>query len=82
MTCERPNIGSVVFDTFDLATNVVVADYAVAVAGTDLMLDAGGAPGCMSGATDPECAPIFPTLGVDLASGGPSPDTLSFFRVE
>lgn len=82
VTCANPNVASVDLTPFDLATNTVVADYGAAVAGADLLVDGGGAPGCMSGGTDPECEAIFPNLGVDIASGDPSPATLTFFRVE
>lgn len=82
VTCANPNVAQIELAPFDLATDVVVADYAAAVADADLLVDEGGAPGCMSGGMDPECADVFPALGLDLATGDPAPATLTFFRVE
>jgi uncharacterized repeat protein (TIGR04052 family) len=81
VTCANPNVAEVEL-AFDLASDTVVADYAEAVAEADLLVDGGGAPGCMSGGADPECAAVFPALGLDLTSGDPAPQTLTFFRVE
>jgi len=81
--CSRPNLPSVEFASFDAASDVVIVDYAAALATTDLSLaDAGGAPGCMSGLTDPECTPIFPRLGLDLATGASDPSQQALFRIE
>lgn len=71
-SCERPNRPSVVFEDFDIATDTVTVDYAALVAGIDLSTDGGGAPGCMSGPTDPECAGVFEHLGVSLETGAPA----------
>ena len=81
VVCSRPNIPEVRFATFNLATNVVVADYAAAVSTTDMSVDAGGAPGCMSGVDDPECATVMAELGLELSTGLPTA-TGSFFRKE
>lgn len=70
-SCTAPNRPHVALDGFDPADDTIVIDYAAVVAGLDLMADAGGAPGCMSGADDPECATIFDHLGLDLATGLP-----------
>lgn len=43
---------------------------------------AGGAPGCMSGETDPECAPIFKLLGIDIADGSVHPEAQKLFHME
>ena len=80
--CDRPNVMTVELSSFDLATNTVIADYAAVVADNDLTTDAGGAPGCMAGVTDPECAPVFSHLGMDITDGSATPETLDFFRVE
>jgi hypothetical protein len=36
---------------------------------SDLTMNGGGAVGCMSGPTDPECAAIFERLGLSLVDG-------------
>jgi uncharacterized repeat protein (TIGR04052 family) len=82
VTCSNQNVAQIEFHSFDFANEVIVADYAAAIADSDLLTDGGGAPGCMSGGTDPECEPVFPNLGLDLETGDPSPNTLTFFRIE
>jgi hypothetical protein len=67
-----------VLDGFDPASSVVVFDYADAVADADVGLDGGGAPGCMSGSADPECALVFPQLGLDVATGMPTGSPAAF----
>jgi uncharacterized repeat protein (TIGR04052 family) len=81
-SCSKPNVASIALDGFSSTDQVVVVDYAALVAGVDLATDGGGAPGCMSGATDPECGPILASLGLDLASGMPMSSPASAFRVE
>lgn len=81
VTCSNANVAEVSFDAFDAESDTIVIDYAAAVADSDLMIDGGGAPGCMSGEMDPECAPIFPLLGLALDTGA-ALDTQSLFRVE
>lgn len=80
--CARPNIADVVLTGFDPAKSKVVVDYGAIVANSDLSKNAGGAPGCMSGATDPECAPIFKLLGIDIADGTVHPEQQKLFHVE
>ncbi|XXX82226.1 hypothetical protein WMF30_26050 [Sorangium sp. So ce134] len=67
---------------FDPLTTTVLVDFAAAVAASDLSVDGGGAPGCMSGTEDPECAAIFERLGIDIADGTLHPETQELFRVE
>lgn len=80
--CDRPNVTQVELSSFDLAAGTIIADYAAVVADNDLTTDAGGAPGCMAGVTDPECAPVFNHLGMNIADGTLTPETLDFFRAE
>jgi len=80
-SCGRPNRFEVRLPAFDAATQKVVFDYAALVAGADLTLNGGGPPGCMSGTTDPECAPVFPKMGLDITTGAPS-GTQSVFKAE
>ena len=76
--CSSPNVVEVSLDGFDASANTIVLDYLPLVAGLDLSADEGGAPGCMSGAQDPECGPMFEALGLDLATGSPSGSPLVF----
>lgn len=82
VTCTNPNVMEVALGGFDPMTSVVVFDYASVVAEVDLTTDGGGAPGCMSGGADPECVAVFPSLGLDIATGLPSPETAAAFHVE
>lgn len=69
VACARPNRLTVALDGFDAARDRVVLDLSALYAGVDVNVDDGGASGCMSALSDPECAPIFAALGLDLASG-------------
>ncbi|SFF19340.1 MbnP family copper-binding protein [Paracidovorax wautersii] len=84
VSCARPDRMDFSLPGFDPARQKVVLDLAALYAGTDLNTDQGGAPGCMSGATDPECAPIFKVLQLDLATGQPinSGSGQTLFRAE
>lgn len=84
VSCARPDRMDFSLSSFNVATQKVVLDLAALYAGTNLNADLGGAAGCMSGATDPECDAIFKVLALDLTTGKPinggSGQTL--FRVE
>ena len=51
------------------ARQKVVLDVAQLWQGSDVSQDGGGAMGCMSGATDPECPAIFQALKIDANTG-------------
>ena len=78
VTCTEGNRPEYVLTGFDPARSVVVADLARLVATTDVSRDMGGAPGCMSGLTDPECRTILPAFGIPM---GGAPAAQTFFRV-
>ncbi|MCB9762123.1 MAG: metallo-mystery pair system four-Cys motif protein [Alphaproteobacteria bacterium] len=65
--CTEPNRVEVALD-MDVDTQVVVADFGALLAGSDVDADGGGAQGCMSGLSDPECGPVLGAFGL---SGGP-----------
>jgi len=73
VSCLRPNRLPVVLERFDTATQQVVLDLNALFQGNRLSEDKGGAVGCMSGPTDPECAPLFARLGLSLDDGLPTP---------
>lgn len=64
--CTNANRLGIKFDTFNTTSNTVLLDVAKLFKNADLNYEGGGAAGCMSGTTDPECAPIFKALGLGL----------------
>ncbi|WP_437314134.1 MbnP family copper-binding protein [Sorangium sp. So ce385] len=80
--CDRPNVAEIVFEGIDPLATKVLVDYGALVADTDVSANAGGTPGCMSDATDPDCPPLFTHLGIDVTDGSPRPEQQSFFRIE
>jgi len=67
--CSNANRPAIELDNFDYTSQQVQIDFAALVQGSDISTDLGGASGCMSGGTDPECNEIFTQLGLNLASG-------------
>ncbi|MFN7155149.1 MAG: MbnP family copper-binding protein [Acidovorax sp.] len=84
VSCARPNRMDFSFGSFNTATQKVVVDLAALYTGTNLNQDLGSAPGCMSGATDPECDAIYKVLKLDLVTGKPinSGSGQTLFRAE
>lgn len=83
ITCSRPNRPVISLANFDHSTNSVTLDYAELVKSSNLSQDIGGAPGCMSSATDAECTAIFNALGMNVATGQiDSEQTQSVFSVQ
>lgn len=80
--CGRPNRGAVRIVGVDPFATTFVVDLEALLSGSDVSKDTGGAPGCMSGATDPECPPILERLGVNPASGEGEFATQRFIRAE
>ncbi len=79
-SCAQPNRGTITLTGFNPTNNVIVADLKALTATTNLDVDLGGMPGCMSGTTDPECAALFTAVGLAF-NGGTAPATSAFFRV-
>lgn len=77
-SCGKPNRPLVELSGKDPLATKILIDYAKMVSGSDLSADAGGAPGCMSGAADPECAPIFQKIGLSIDTGEPAPGQEAF----
>ncbi|MCA9739614.1 MAG: metallo-mystery pair system four-Cys motif protein [Gemmatimonadota bacterium] len=67
--CTRPNRLPVELADFDLASDVVRLDLAELLARSDVSRSVPRPPGCMSGPDDPDCAPLFASMGLDLATG-------------
>ncbi|MCC6831143.1 MAG: metallo-mystery pair system four-Cys motif protein [Thermoleophilia bacterium] len=68
--CIASNRMTVRFAKFDPAKQKVAVDIGALAAGNDVTVNRGGAAGCMSGGTDPECGPVFTALGVDWKADG------------
>jgi uncharacterized repeat protein (TIGR04052 family) len=62
--CAASNRAAIRLKRFDPARQRVAVDVKAMLAGTDVTANGGGAPGCMSGATDPECGPVFRAFGM------------------
>lgn len=62
--CASPNLVEVEL-SMDVDSQVAIFDGDALLAGVNVDADEGGAPGCMSGGTDPECAPILSALGLN-----------------
>lgn len=71
VSCARANRLDFKLDGFDTTKHKVVVDIAQLFKGSDVSKDEGGALGCMSGATDPECPAIFSALAIDQITGQP-----------
>lgn len=74
VSCSRPNRAAVQLANFNPTTEKVVLDIAALLRNSDIRQDLGNSVGCMSGASDPECAAIFAQFGLDLSTGTPLGD--------
>jgi uncharacterized repeat protein (TIGR04052 family) len=70
VACQAPNRMSLRLGNFNAATQKIAVDVKALVAGTDITRNGAGAPGCMSGGTDPECLKVFEALAVDWKADG------------
>jgi len=68
-SCTNPNVMDFALASFDAATQKVALDLGQLFKTTDVTKENGGAAGCMSGATDPECPTLFTELEVAFGSG-------------
>lgn len=80
VACSRSNRVAVALPGFQPGRDRVVLDLDALFAGLDLGVDGGGASGCMSGPTDPECGPIFSALGLAPSGAGVAPAQRAFRR--
>lgn len=69
VVCDRPNRVDIGFPRFDPDIQTVALDYSALIGLANVAADAGGASGCMSGPTDPECPGIVEALALDWDSG-------------
>lgn len=78
--CRTPNRVTVVFDHFDVGSNLIVADLAALLQQVDVDVNAPDtAPGCMSAENDADCPGLFAALGLPFDRQPTSPQR--FFRM-
>ena len=70
VSCTAPNRASVRMKKFDPKRQQIAVDLQALLAGNDVTVNRSGAPGCMSEATDPECAGVFGAFGIDWKADG------------
>jgi len=70
VSCSTPNRMGFHFHAFDPTTQKIAVDLKALLAGTDITKNVAGAPGCMSGGTDPECLKVFEALAIDWKADG------------
>jgi len=73
VVCDRPNRITIDFPRFDPDTQTVALDYSALIGSANVAMDDEGAPGCMSGPTDPECPGMAEALALDWATGEMDP---------
>jgi uncharacterized repeat protein (TIGR04052 family) len=70
VSCRNANRPAVRLKRFDPAKQRIAVDLKTMLAGSDITRNGAGAPGCMSGATDPECGGVFGAFGIDWKADG------------
>lgn len=68
-TCTNPNVMDFTLPAFDVDKQNVALDIGQLFKTSNLTQETGGAAGCMSGATDPQCAVLFTELQINFGSG-------------
>lgn len=67
--CSRPNVPTIVLESFDIATDAVLVDLGGLLSGVALYDGTPMPPGCMSGIDDPDCPMLYPGFGLSLDEG-------------
>jgi uncharacterized repeat protein (TIGR04052 family) len=82
VSCAASNRLRVTLTGFEPETSAVVMDLAALLSGSNLDTNVPmTAPGCMSGATDTDCSPIFERLGLPFGTAA-TPAVQTVFRLE
>ncbi len=68
--CATPNRAEVRLARFNPARQKIAVDVKALLAGNNITTNLGGAPGCMSEQTDPNCGPVFRALGINWRADG------------
>ena len=77
--CENGNQVHVEIEEFDPSLHAVNVDLLSLLSGNDITVNAGGPAGCMSGLTDPDCAPLFERLGLAFPGADPEAEHAPVF---
>lgn len=81
--CDNPNRAEITLTGFDPLKTPIQVDLAALFADLDIDLNTeGSAALCMSTANDPECWPVFASLGLPYDKEAGAPGAQTFFRVE
>lgn len=81
--CSNDNLAAIKLAAFDAERDKIVLDLAALIDGVELKpSDVPGTPGCTSEPDDPDCEPIFDSLGLALSTGKPGPNAQRVFGVE
>lgn len=70
VNCTDSNRMSIRFAKFNPTRQRIAVDLRALLAGNDITVNRAGAPGCMSGPTDPECGPVFDAMQIDWRADG------------
>lgn len=73
--CSAENRARITLSDYAPTTSTIVFDVEKLLAGSDLDVNQAGAPGCMSGATDTDCPPIFERIGLPFGSAAATTQT-------
>lgn len=68
-TCTNLNLANFSLPSFNASTQKVALDIGQLFKTTNVTIENGGAAGCMSGATDPECPALFSELQINFGAG-------------
>ena len=67
-TCANPNRAEVRLSAFEWDHQAVQLDIKALLDTSNVDMNMGGAPGCMSGPTDPECQVLLPKFGLPIGN--------------
>lgn len=70
VSCRAANRSTIRLPRFDAQRQQIAVDVRALLAGNDITANQAGAPGCMSGPTDPECNGVFSAFGIDWRADG------------
>jgi len=71
VSCSAPNRMVFALASFNPDSQRIAVDLKELLAGNDITRNGGGATGCMSGSTDPECPKVFDAMALQLGAGLP-----------